>query len=124
VLTHQTTKYYVTVSKGNCAVTDSIIVLVNLNSEKNLYLVPTAFTPNGDGKNDCFGLKHWGKLSDLNFAVYNRWGQQLFFTKDITNCWNGTFKGEPQPLGAYVYVISGTALCGPVLRKGMIILMR
>jgi gliding motility-associated-like protein len=124
VLTHQTTKYYVTVSKGNCAVTDSIIVLVNLNSEKNLYLVPTAFTPNGDGKNDCFGLKYWGKLSDLNFAVYNRWGQQLFFTKDITNCWNGTFKGEPQPLGAYVYVISGTALCGPVLRKGMIILMR
>ena len=120
----QTTKYYVAVSKEGCSATDSIVVRVNLNSEKNLYLVPTAFTPNGDGKNDCFGLKHWGRLTSLQFAIYNRWGQQVFLSNETTNCWNGTFKGEPQPGGAYVYVISGTALCGPVLRKGTVLLIR
>jgi gliding motility-associated-like protein len=124
VLAMQTTKYYVTVSKEGCSAVDSVTVVVNLNTPGNLYLVPTAFTPNGDGKNDCFGLKHWGQLKDLNFAIYNRWGQQIFLTRDVSNCWDGTFKGERQPPGAFIYVISGVTLCGPVLRRGTVLLIR
>ncbi|RXK85930.1 T9SS type B sorting domain-containing protein [Filimonas effusa] len=121
---NQTAKYYVEVSNGNCSTTDSVTVIVDENKDKNLYLVPTAFTPNGDGKNDCFGIKHWGQLQNLQLAVYNRWGQQVFVSNNIADCWNGTFKGEPQPTGAYVYIISATALCGPVLRQGTVLLIR
>src|SRR5690606_29779189 len=106
-----------------CSSTDTVIVKVT--SEGNpLFLVPNAFTPNGDGLNDCFGLSKWGNIQIQEFSVYNRWGELIFAAKSPSQCWDGTFKGVQQPSGTFVYVIKATTFCGTIDRKGLITLIR
>lgn len=120
-----TTKYYVSVysSKG-CVTRDSATVEVDLKKNLSKYPVPSAFTPNNDGNNDCFGLKGWGRTTALEFCVFNRWGQVLFKTADPSACWDGRFNGVPQPSGGYIYQIKATTLCGTAYRKGIVMLIR
>jgi gliding motility-associated-like protein len=121
----QTTTYYLQLTGANgCVITDSIQVKVIIGNLQNGYLLPTAFTPNGDGLNDCFGVKSWGNLSRLEMNIYNRWGQLLFHSTNASNCWDGTYKGIPQPTGTFVYQIKATSICGDIYRKGSIILIR
>ncbi len=80
--------------------------------------MPDAFTPNHDGKNDCYGLRYWGVIEDLEFSIYNRWGERIFFTKDPTTCWDGTYKGAAQDIGTYVYMIKAKTFCGDIFKKG------
>ena len=86
--------------------------------------VPNAFSPNNDGHDDCFGLKYWGQISSLELTIYNRWGQLLFMTTDPQGCWDGTYKGVPQPAGGYVYQIKAATACEVAYRKGIVILVR
>ena len=88
------------------------------------YFMANAFTPNGDGLNDCFGIKNWGVITELQFLIYNRWGELVFSTTNPTACWDGNFKGQPSPLGNYVYYIKATTLCGKIERKGNLALIR
>jgi gliding motility-associated-like protein len=68
--------------------------------------VPTAFTPNGDGINDVIYVGGWG-IKKLNyFRVFNRWGQLLFESNDISQGWDGTWRGVPQNVETYVYQVS------------------
>ena len=83
-----------------------------------------AFTPNGDGLNDCFGIKNWGVITELQFLIYNRWGELVFSTTNPTACWDGNFKGQPSILGNYVYYIKANTLCGKIERKGNLALIR
>ena len=100
-------------------------VTVNVKVEgKNLFIVPNAFTPNGDGHNDCFGIQRWGDVHVEEFSIYNRWGQRVFTTRNPSQCWDGLFNGNPQPAGNYVYVIKARTFCGPVLRTGSLVLVR
>lgn len=87
------------------------------------FVVPNAFSPNGDGRNDCFGIQRWGDAKVEEFAVYNRWGQKLFSTKNPASCWDGRFNGHIQPAGGYVYVIRARTICGPVSSRGMLMLV-
>jgi gliding motility-associated-like protein len=67
--------------------------------------VPSAFTPNGDGVNDIIYADGWG-LRRLNyFRVFNRWGQLLFESNDLSNGWDGFFQGVPQNMETYVYQV-------------------
>jgi gliding motility-associated-like protein len=70
--------------------------------------VPTAFTPNGDGLNDYLFPMNAVKADNLDFKVFNRWGQLVFSTRDWLRKWDGTIKGIPQPTGAYVWYLSFT----------------
>ena len=71
--------------------------------------LPTAFTPNGDGKNDEFKLLGTPQnISKLTFCVFNRWGQRVFCNTNFYNGWDGTYKGEPCEIGSYVYTLSYT----------------
>ncbi|HVV06494.1 MAG TPA: LamG-like jellyroll fold domain-containing protein [Puia sp.] len=100
-------------------------VTVNVKVEgKNLFVVPNAFTPNGDGHNDCFGIQRWGDVQVEEFSIFNRWGQRIFTTRNPAQCWDGYFNGQPQPTGSYVYVIKARTFCGPVLRTGTVVLVR
>ena len=83
-----------------------------------------AFTPNGDGLNDCFGLKYWGNVPKLEFSIYNRFGERIFYTTDPAKCWNGKYKGVAQNIGFYVYMIKATTSCDTVEKKGSFMLMR
>ncbi|HEY1032592.1 MAG TPA: gliding motility-associated C-terminal domain-containing protein [Flavipsychrobacter sp.] len=72
--------------------------------------IPDAFTPNGDGKNDYAKVLFKGDFKLERFAIYNRFGQQVFETNDPSQGWNGIFKGVPQDLGVYNYYAKG--ICG------------
>jgi gliding motility-associated-like protein len=81
---------------------------------------PNAFTPNGDGQNDVWKLITSSGLTIQQFAVYNRWGEKVWSGSDQRNAWNGTFNGQPVPVGAYFYVLRYTCLSDgkSYLRKG------
>ncbi len=121
----QTTTYYVKItdSKG-CTGYDSVKVNVDFTTGISQYQIPSAFTPNGDGKNDCFGLKYWGAVTQLDFAVYSRWGQVIFHTKNPNDCWDGKLNGQTQDSGTYIYQIKAKTACGDVYRKGTVVLIR
>jgi gliding motility-associated-like protein len=67
------------------------------------FYIPNAFTPNNDGRNDVFRPLIYGSVVNYNFAVYNRWGQQVFMSADWMKGWDGTVRGAPQPAGAFVW---------------------
>lgn len=111
-------------SAEGCEAEGSITVNVVTGDPQKGYPVPNSFTPNGDGRNDCFGVTHWGAVSNFSFTVFNRYGEVVFRTTDVTRCWNGSIKGELQDGGVFVYLIKATTTCGPVERKGTVLLLR
>ncbi len=70
--------------------------------------VPTAFTPNNDGLNDYLFPNNALKALNLEFKVYNRWGQLVFATHDWQEKWNGKIGGVPQAPGVYVWYLRYT----------------
>lgn len=68
--------------------------------------VPTAFTPNNDGKNDYLYPLNAIKAEHLDFKVFNRWGQLIFHTKNWKQGWDGKYKGSVQPGGVYVWFLT------------------
>lgn len=121
----QTTTYYVVGTDANhCSSLDSIVVKVDNTEALSKYPVPSAFSPNNDGNNDCFRLKYWGHVTSLEMAVFDRWGKRVFYTTDPQQCWDGTTEGIPQPAGGYIYQIKAVTACGLAYRKGIVILVR
>lgn len=120
-----TTKYFVTGTDINdCTSKDSVIVYVTSTNESG-YLMPTAFTPNNDGLNDCYGIKDWGYIKELEFCIYNRFGERIFYTTSPNACWDGTYKGLKQEPGTYIYMIKAKTICRDyVFRKGAFVLIR
>lgn len=106
-----------------CESTSSLKVYVSQTGIPR-FVLPNAFTPNGDGKNDCFGIKRWGDAKVEEFAVFNRWGQLVFRTNNPGICWDGMFNGKPAPAGAYAYLIKSRTICGIVNKRGMVMLIR
>jgi len=121
------TWYTVSVTNGACSTQDSIQLLVDFGGETSKFSVPDAFTPNGDGINDCFMVKYWGTVKSFELSVFNRWGVRVFYTQNLSDCWDGTFHGVQQPSGAYVYQIKASSPCaasGYIFRKGTLALIR
>jgi len=119
-----TTTYYVTITDLNgCTEKDSVTVYVT-NNNKSGYSLPNAFTPNGDGVNDCFGIKYWGIIDELEFFIYNRYGEKVFHTTDPSKCWDGKYKTDKPEPGNYVYYIKAKTACGTVEKKGNVLLIR
>ena len=69
-------------------------------------MVPNAFTPNGDGKNDEWVIDGINLFPNVVISVYNRWGEQLFYSKGNYTPWDGTYNGKPVPVGTYYYIIN------------------
>jgi gliding motility-associated-like protein len=111
------------ISADGCYAIDSVTVSVTKTGE-NAFSVPNAFTPNGDGVNDCFGVRKWGDVILQEFAIYNRWGQKVFETRNASDCWDGNFQGQKQDSGTFVYMIRGSSFCGDIVRKGTLLLLR
>ena len=87
---------------SGCSVSDQFTVVV-LNDA--LVLTPNAFTPNNDGLNDYFGPS--GKAPEgYMMQIFNRQGQRVFTSSSMNTKWDGTVRGEPQPGGVYVYIIT------------------
>ncbi|MFM7672408.1 MAG: gliding motility-associated C-terminal domain-containing protein [Bacteroidota bacterium] len=86
--------------------------------------VPTGFTPNNDGRNDV--LRVIGTtIKKMEFGIYNRWGERIFYTTDIRRGWDGTIKGIQQPTTTYAYYLKAELIDGSVkIKKGTITLIR
>ncbi|MDO6431417.1 gliding motility-associated C-terminal domain-containing protein [Flavitalea sp. BT771] len=119
-----TTTYTVKGVNGDgCYGLDTVTVNVGV-AGKDLFVLPNAFTPNGDGHNDYFGIQRWGKVEVEEFSIYSRAGVRVFTTHDPGKSWDGSFNGHPQPEGNYIYVIRTKTFCGPVTRTGNLTLIR
>jgi gliding motility-associated-like protein len=119
-----TTRYTVTgTNQFGCSSSDTVTVKVS-NAGNPIFEVPNAFTPNNDRVNDCFGLRKWARVTELEFIIYNRWGQRVFSTNDPSNCWDGTLNGKPQDSGGFIYTIRAKSACGEVFKKGVVMLIR
>ncbi len=93
--------------KNNFGCADTAINFIRVVG--NCYIaIPKGFSPNNDGLNDFLYPTNAYKARDLLFRVYNRVGQLIFETKDWTNKWDGSFKGNPQDPGTYVWVLHYT----------------
>jgi len=85
--------------------------------------IPTAFSPNDDGINDILFVL--GSVNDLEFTIYNRWGQLVFKTNERSKGWDGTFNGQKLNPGVFAYQLSGKLPNGDLItRKGNITLVR
>lgn len=68
--------------------------------------IPNAFSPNNDGKNDFFSYSILG-TNEFEIIIFNRWGERVFQSQDLTNFWNGRIQNsqENAPTGVYSYQI-------------------
>lgn len=115
-------KLFVTNTRGCQDTAIQILRVIN----NCMILVPTAFTPNGDGMNDYLYPLNAYKAENLEFRIYNRYGQLMFETRDWTRKWDGRFHGKPQPTGSYVWMLSyiNTDTHEKVFKKGATLLIR
>jgi gliding motility-associated-like protein len=98
-------QYVLTVTDGyNCTGADTVNVA--LKQCLTGFYMPNAFTPNGDGTNDDIHPLLFGDVLDYEFAVYNRFGTVVFFTKQPGTGWNGLHKGIPQDPGTFTWKCS------------------
>jgi gliding motility-associated-like protein len=108
----------------NC-VSDTFQLAIGFDSTAtSKYLMPNAFSPNNDGINDCFRIKNWGVITELQFMIFNRWGEMVFATNNPNACWDGRYKNIPQPAEVFVYYIRAKTLCGTIERKSHFQLVR
>lgn len=115
--------YYVTVGRGACTAVDSVRVLVYKTGAD--ILVPTAFSPNGDGRNDVIRPILLGMKSLERFQVFNRWGQLVYETRVAGQGWDGRWNGVQQGTGVYVFLAWGTSFDDrTITRKGTVALVR
>ncbi len=85
---------------------------------------PTAFSPNGDNSNDVLHVLG-GPFEEVDFKIYNNWGNEIFSTTDPEGGWDGSYKGTQQPVGVYVYTVTGTTIDGKKIKlSGNVTLIR
>ena len=95
-----------------------------INCAEPEIFIPTAFTPNNDGVNDRVFVRGI-YLSEIEFEIYNRWGELVFKTTDINKGWDGTYKGKQQNTDVFNYYLKATCFDGQeFFKKGNISLIR
>lgn len=103
------TNYMIKLVATNNAIGCSDSVSKKLKVLDNCFIaVPTAFTPNGDGLNDFLYPNNALKADNLEFKVFNRWGQLVFSSRNWLEKWNGKIKGLEQSSGVYVWFLDYT----------------
>lgn len=124
-LINETITYLVEISDGICTKSDTVLVKAfTFICEEPFVYVPNAFTPNEDGDNDIMYVRS-SIVEELVFRIYNRWGELVFETTDITQGWDGTFKGKLSDPDVYDYYLEGFCIDGQeFLIQGNITLIR
>lgn len=110
-------------SAEGCHADDNITVKIFTTAPE--IFVPSAFTPNSDGRNDVLKPVLAGMKRLDFFRIFNRWGEQLFYTREEGKGWDGRANGADQPSGTYVFTVQALDYTGKtVQRKGTIVLIR
>ncbi|MDR3046084.1 MAG: gliding motility-associated C-terminal domain-containing protein [Bacteroidales bacterium] len=122
----QTTEYAVIVTdRFGCRLIDTVkLTVIPMICGEPIIFVPSAFTPNGDGKNDVLYARG-SVVNTMLFRVFNRWGELVFESQNLQDGWDGKYKGMEAPEGVYDYFLSVTCINGETfVKKGNITLIR
>jgi gliding motility-associated-like protein len=104
---NESTTYCVRTSDGVCANSACLTVIVEslCEGDKGFFL-PNAFSPNGDGNNDVFCVQGRTRcISNFQMIIYDRWGEKMFESSDLSFCWDGTYRGKPLVPDVFMYYI-------------------
>lgn len=97
------------------------VIVLPLNKE---VFVPNVFSPNNDNKNDYLYV-YGNYVAAMEMHIFNQWGQHIITLNNKSQGWDGKFKGKPQPVGVYVYVLKAVLTDGrKINKKGSITLLR
>ncbi len=101
------TTYYVTEAIGGCNSTYTATIVNVIDCDTIPFFVPTGFTPDGDGTNDVWDIQGLSsKYPECKVEVFTRWGAKIFVSDTgYTTPWDGTYRNNKMPLGAYYFVI-------------------
>ncbi|MFT4601642.1 MAG: gliding motility-associated-like protein [Arenicella sp.] len=106
---NETTTFEVTIGGNGCEAKTQVTVYTQEFICGDVYIfVPSGFSPNNDNENDVLYVRGQNLL-EINFKIFDRWGELMFETTDQSLGWDGTFKGEPVDPDVYVYHL--TAVC-------------
>ncbi|HVX27607.1 MAG TPA: T9SS type B sorting domain-containing protein [Parafilimonas sp.] len=97
--------YSLTVTDINHCEGSDTIHIFQKQCNRGVY-IPSAFTPNHDGKNDLFKPQIFGNVVKYHFVIFNRWGKIVFETNDIHKGWDGTYNNLPQRTDTFVWICS------------------
>lgn len=122
----QESTYTVTITDENgCTDVESLTVPVILpNCDETDVFIPNAFSPNNDGVNDIF-IPRSNFIKEVNFIVYNRWGETVFETTQLNTGWDGTYNGDELAPDVYAYSLVVTCSNGEVyITRGNVTLLK
>ena len=123
----RTTTVYTVLTRNQfgCIDTDTVSVYIRPPvCGEPIVFIPNAFTPDRDGHNDEWKIEG-NNITEMNVAVYNRWGQKIFESNDQTIGWDGTFQGKALPPDVYGYYV--TLVCDDgsrLFKKGNLTLLK
>lgn len=109
-------------SQGCLSIASTTIIVENCPYD--VYM-PNAFSPNGDAHNEWFSVTYRSDIVSYHLMIFNRWGQQIYNSKNPSIGWDGTYKGQSSPEGVYVYLLNFVAADGlSHQKKGTVTLLR
>jgi gliding motility-associated-like protein len=111
----------------NCPSTDSLrIKVIDPTTVKcGDILLPSAFTPNGDGLNDGYGISNPFATGELiSLEIFDRWGNIVFFTDDVFGRWDGTYKSEPVNPAVFLYKVRYRCEGEEYVKSGSVTVLR
>ena len=102
-----------TVSDSNLCI-DSVVKQIAIKLNLNFY-IPNSFTPNGNLINDSFGPVGdiFRNCKRYKFSIYNRWGERIFFSNNVSEKWDG----ENAQSGLYLWHLEIEDSVGEVIKR-------
>lgn len=122
-LLHQALVYVVIANPSQPGIAASVSNRITVIKNPNLFY-PRAFTPNNDNLNDVFNV--YGQFIDeFEMSIFNRWGELMYTTNEISEGWDGTFKGNQMPEGTYTFIVKIFDRAGRNIKEsGSVLLLR
>ena len=120
-----TTYCATTVNEFGCYLTDCILITVDTLC-KDLF-IPNVFSPieGGHAENDCFKMYGTNCIGTMTLSIFDRWGEKVFVSTRVDECWDGTYKGKALNTGVYIYYLTAELITGETLNKqGNLTLLR
>ena len=104
---------------------DSRKLLVEITPcQDEVIWIPSAFTPNGDNRNDIFRVMGNITSKEFSLQIYNRWGELIFESNDVEIGWDGTYKGTLVQDDIYTYRVFCLVNSRYYLKYGSVTLIR
>jgi gliding motility-associated-like protein len=123
--TNETGNFTVKVKNQSCEIESQIFKVgtqSNCTNSANMLYIPNIFTPNNDGKNDTWEIKNIDKYPECEAYIFNRWGENIFYSKGYLEQWDGMINGRRAPADTYAFIIKMDAYNKPDIKGSFILI--